>query len=473
MTMTVSASGPAGIFISYRREDAAYPAGWLYDQLAAHFGEQRVFKDIDSIQLGDDFVEEINTAVGSCVAFLAVIGRRWLTVTSEDGKRRLDDSADFVRLEIEAALRREVRLIPVLVDHAVMPRVAELPPSLRPLRRRQALELRHDRFKSDISHLLEVLDVIVDQAAAHPAEVVSPAEGESVLRGERSRAASTAMRVGRQERADRDRARLPLGGARRTVVLGCARGAGQTVTALMTGQTLAAVRGTSVAGLDLNPGDTSLASRSVPVGSIAALLERHGPDDGTTARPEARFDVIAGPQPTDRFWPLADDQYRRLAVLLAERYPLTVIDPGPTGLSQVLSMAHQLVLVVPASPEGGSYLTNTWQWLTAHGYSELASQAVTVINGVSARRMEDVLRSEAMARGRCRAIVRVPWDELLATTQVPSALRQPTRHAYTALAGVLVAGMAAVQGPGESSGPGPPEASQTDSASGEQNITSG
>ena len=114
---------PGRIFMTYRREDTAYPAAWLFDRLAGHFGRDQVFKDIDSIELGDDFVEVITAAVGSCDALLALIGDRWLSSTDRDGQRRLDDPGDFVRLEIEAALARDVRVIPILVGGAQMPRV--------------------------------------------------------------------------------------------------------------------------------------------------------------------------------------------------------------------------------------------------------------------------------------------------------------------------------------------------------------
>jgi MinD-like ATPase involved in chromosome partitioning or flagellar assembly len=116
----------------------------------------------------------------------------------------------------------------------------------------------------------------------------------------------------------------------------------------------------------------------------------------------------------------------------------------------VLIAADQLVLVAPASPDAATSLANTQQWLGAHGHGELAGRAVTVINGVSRRTKEDVLRAESVARGRCRAIVRVPWDDLLAVRpgsssapDHPAALHPQTRLAYTALAGVLVAGMTA------------------------------
>lgn len=161
-----------GIFVSYRRDDAAYPAGWLVDRLVGRFGASRVFKDVDSIQLGDDFVEDIMAAVGSCVVLLAVIGVGWLTATGEDGRRRLNDPGDFVRLEIEAALARDVRVIPVLVNGAPMPRAADLPASLEGLARRQALVLDPGSF--DTSRLLGMLDsALAGTSPADPAEATS------------------------------------------------------------------------------------------------------------------------------------------------------------------------------------------------------------------------------------------------------------------------------------------------------------
>jgi hypothetical protein len=156
--MAESGGAPGRIFISYRREDTAYPAGWLFDRLTEHFDSGEVFKDVDSIELGDDFVEEISAAVGSCDVLLALIGDRWLTITDQRGVRRLDDPGDFVRVEIEAALSRNVRVIPILVDGATMPGAEEVPPSLAGLSRRQALELSPSRFDFDSGRLLTVLD---------------------------------------------------------------------------------------------------------------------------------------------------------------------------------------------------------------------------------------------------------------------------------------------------------------------------
>ena len=129
----VTSSSPAGlrrIFLSYRHEETEWQASWLAEMLVARFGEGVVFKDVDSIQPGDDFVEAITDAVGACEVLLALIGNQWLTITGENERRRLEDPADFVRLEIEAALKRNVRVIPILVQGARMPRADELPDSL-------------------------------------------------------------------------------------------------------------------------------------------------------------------------------------------------------------------------------------------------------------------------------------------------------------------------------------------------------
>jgi hypothetical protein len=99
------------IFISYRRDDTADVAGRIYDRLAQHFGADSVFKDVDSIPLGVDFRKQLSESVGRCGILLAIIGRQWLTITDESGRRRLDNPRDFVRIEIEAALQRNIPII--------------------------------------------------------------------------------------------------------------------------------------------------------------------------------------------------------------------------------------------------------------------------------------------------------------------------------------------------------------------------
>ena len=123
--------GAGRVFISYRRQDTAWPARQLYDLLVAELGADRVFKDVDDIEPGDDFIEHIQSAVGACDVLLALIGPQWLTVTDANGVKRLDDPEDFVRLEVETALNHDdVRVIPILVDNAKMPRPQELPQGL-------------------------------------------------------------------------------------------------------------------------------------------------------------------------------------------------------------------------------------------------------------------------------------------------------------------------------------------------------
>lgn len=146
------------VFISYRREDTAAHAGRLYDAMVERFGEGNVFMDVD-IEPGVDFVERITEAVSDCLVLIVVMGRNWATVAGGDGAPRIADPGDFVRLEVETALRRpEVTPIPVLVSGARMPAPAQLPEPLQPLARRNALELSDGRWRYDVSRLEEALD---------------------------------------------------------------------------------------------------------------------------------------------------------------------------------------------------------------------------------------------------------------------------------------------------------------------------
>jgi len=272
-----------------------------------------------------------------------------------------------------------------------------------------------------------------------------------------------------QETLDRNRARLPLTGSRRIVFLGCTSGAGQTVTALMTGQLLAVLRGDPVAAIDLNPGHGSLArqAQAAPALTVAALLEGSAPHAPARATAGGRFDVIsADADPVSSPLPgppvPGDRDYARLAEQAGRHYTLTMLDPGASEVTRILAIADQLVLVAPASADAPRSLAMTQEWLNSNGHAELAARAVTVVNGVSQASMSDVEQAEAVARGRCRAIVRIPWDDVLAaagagpgepnapagpTAPAVSSLRPQVRHAYTALAGVLVAGLAAAPVP--------------------------
>jgi TIR domain len=151
-----------GVFISYRREDSGGFAGRIYDRLTRNLGHENVFFDVDSIAPGVDFVDTLSDRLGRCDVLVAVIGKSWLGSADSNNRRRLDDPTDYVRLEIEAALQRSIRVIPVLVDGAALPKTADLPESLAKLTRRQAIEISLTRFDSDVERLLEALSALED-----------------------------------------------------------------------------------------------------------------------------------------------------------------------------------------------------------------------------------------------------------------------------------------------------------------------
>ncbi|WP_433262040.1 Clp protease N-terminal domain-containing protein [Actinosynnema sp. CS-041913] len=147
----------AKVFVSYRRVPDSHVAGRIADWIDRHVDHAEVFMDVDSIQLGADFTKAINAAVSDCDVLIAVIGHNWATATDARGRVRLEQPNDLVRLEIEAALHRDVRVVPVLVDGAEMPAFDELPDSLRSLAFRHGLKIRHDSFRQDIARLAEAV----------------------------------------------------------------------------------------------------------------------------------------------------------------------------------------------------------------------------------------------------------------------------------------------------------------------------
>ncbi len=170
--MTAPPRTAGRIFITYRREESAWQADRLFGLLEARFGEGMVFRDVASIQPGDKFAEVINAAVARCDVLLALIGSAWSTATGKDGRRRLADPEDFVRLEIEGALRHDVRVIPVLIDGAQMPRRADLPASLADLVELQAFELALSHFGPDTEQLIRALEGYVAVQAPQPSATV-------------------------------------------------------------------------------------------------------------------------------------------------------------------------------------------------------------------------------------------------------------------------------------------------------------
>lgn len=153
------------IFISYRRDDSGDVTGRIYDRLESRFGRESLFIDVDSIPIGVDFREHLSEAVGRCDVLLAVIGTQWLNAAHQrgarKGRRRLDDPADLVRIEIQSALERRIPVVPVLVGNAAMPLEEELPPELRPLAYRNAAEIRPGRdFRDHVERLVRDLESI-------------------------------------------------------------------------------------------------------------------------------------------------------------------------------------------------------------------------------------------------------------------------------------------------------------------------
>jgi hypothetical protein len=179
--MSENSRGPR-IFLSYRREDSSPYARLIAEHLRAHFGQDSIFMDVDTLSPGDNFVEAIASAVSHCDAFVAVIGRQWLTATGRNGESRLQDPTDFVRMEVSAALERKVLVIPILVGGAQMPRASELPEALLGLLQRNALGISDTDFTRGASLLVQSLDrALPPRQQAEPAKAPLPFGGRKVF----------------------------------------------------------------------------------------------------------------------------------------------------------------------------------------------------------------------------------------------------------------------------------------------------
>jgi cytoskeletal protein RodZ len=154
------------IFINYRRGDDPGHTGRLFDRLQDEFQPQELFLDVDNIPPGRDFVRELNDRVAECDIVLSVIGKTWLDAQDGAGARRLDNPDDFVRIELVSALDQGKQVIPVLVGETQMPRPEDLPEPLRPLARRNAMRLTHERFRADMAGLIKALRQSLDEIEA-------------------------------------------------------------------------------------------------------------------------------------------------------------------------------------------------------------------------------------------------------------------------------------------------------------------
>ena len=162
------------IFISYRRSDSEDIAGRIYDRLVRHYSKASLFFDVDTIPFGVDFRKFLASEVHQCQVLIAIIGRDWLNAQDGDGHRRIDNPADWVRIEIESALARDIPVIPLLVRGARLPKAASLPPSLQDLAYRNAATARAGRdFHRDMDVLIAGIDALMASTAA-TSEVPDP-----------------------------------------------------------------------------------------------------------------------------------------------------------------------------------------------------------------------------------------------------------------------------------------------------------
>jgi TIR domain-containing protein len=186
------------VFISYRRNESIVEARAIYERLERAF-PGKIFIDLGTLEYGEDFAEVVAGQLEGCTVMLALIGPTWLTAKSPSGRRRLDESSDFVRIEVRAALNRHIRVIPVLLNSATIPHESELPTDIVGLTRRHAMHLDFGRFDADIESLC---DVIRRQLAAPAREATDGRPSGSSVGG--SDAVAAAARTTTEELSNND-----------------------------------------------------------------------------------------------------------------------------------------------------------------------------------------------------------------------------------------------------------------------------
>ncbi|MBN8656247.1 MAG: toll/interleukin-1 receptor domain-containing protein [Anaerolineae bacterium] len=147
------------IFINYRRKDSPGYAIALQQKLGLIFGKENVFLDVETLVAGQEVDDKIEDFLLTCTVFICLIGEDWLNAKDPMGNRRLENPNDFVRREIEIALKNKIPFIPVLINTAQIPKEEWLPDSMKLLSGIQALEIGDRRFESDTNRLIDVLRI--------------------------------------------------------------------------------------------------------------------------------------------------------------------------------------------------------------------------------------------------------------------------------------------------------------------------
>jgi putative peptide zinc metalloprotease protein len=262
------------------------------------------------------------------------------------------------------------------------------------------------------------------------------------------------------ERAERQliaRAKSPVAGCRSIAVISRKGGVGKTTTTLMLGHTFASLRGDRVVALDGNPDAGSLGYRvrKETAATVTNLLRdeqeivRYADIRSYTNQAPTRLEVVASDDDPRITTALGEEDYRRAIALLERHYNLILLDTG-TGVLEsatkgILQLADQIVVVMSPSLDSARAASATLDWLNENGHAELVRNAVAVVNAVREEGLVEVDKIGEHFKGRCRSVVRVPWDPHLsagAETQV-ERLRPVTRRAYLEVAAAVADGFTA------------------------------
>jgi hypothetical protein len=189
------------IAISYRRDDSASITGRIFDRLVARYGAESVFRDVDNIPIGVDFREHVNGILAQTDITLVVVGKRWFGPLPRR-RRRIDDPADPVRVEVEAALRNRMPVVPLLVEGGAMPKVDQLPDSLREFVYRNGLVIDSGRdFDQHIERLIRNLEPVLVQRAEAARQVEEERQhAETARLAEEEKRRAEAARLAEEEK---------------------------------------------------------------------------------------------------------------------------------------------------------------------------------------------------------------------------------------------------------------------------------